>query len=126
MRNLLLALAAVSAIVLTGCSRDDERAAEVQVRVRMCTSQGQTCFALPVPGADVQVSMAGSGTVLAEGKTDEAGRVKLPLDAGVGILQVTAVSPVFNGGKAETTTPFPDVVTSITLDGPITTAISSP
>jgi hypothetical protein len=118
-------VAALLAVLLAGCARVEPLAAEVELRVTVCTKGGAECFALGAPEVMIKIESPG-GQVLATGKTDGAGRAMFTLPDGAGELKVIAESVLLAGGRVEGTMGYPNRFTSLTMNAALSTHMSGP
>lgn len=125
--QVLMIVAVMSAVALGGCGKNSTPTAEVEVRVNVCVEGGRQCFALLIPSAEIRVETVG-GTALGSSTTDAAGRASVPLSlANSGEqIRITAASPLLHGGTIESTTAYPKGIASVTLQGSLAQAVSSP
>ncbi len=123
----VVALTALLSTLATvgGCSQDSKSPTmHIEARVTMCIDAGKKCYSLGVPKASVTVEK--DGNVLATGTTDAAGNANLTLKPGDGQLQLKVASPLLEGGAAESTTPYPDASSSVTIDQALSSNIKPP
>lgn len=107
---------------LTGCAKENKVTIEVHVRISTCVENGANCFALGVPEAKVVLVSAGDLTI-AEGSTDETGKVRLTADPLGQQARIAATSPLIEGGRreAEVMLPTEPSMVSVTINGQLVT-----